>query len=351
MDKSRNISFDLLRIIAAFSVVVLHVCSKYIDLCPVGTMDFNAANFYNSINRFGVPIFVMISGAIFLNPQKQVDTKRLWLHNIFRIFIVYLVWGFLYYLYQCIHDWNFNLWTAGIVRTVKGIVYGSDHLWFLPMIIGLYMLVPILRSWLGKATKQNVEYFLVLFFVFQIAKTTVEILLGSSLVTRITELFKIVELTGYLGYFVLGYYLTNYEVSKKIRYAVYLSVPADIALNYLVSWKFSNIIGYYHPGVYDCFGIFTFAEVIAIFMVIINVVSEKKIPTGLSKFIKNVSSDTFGIYLGHVMILNFAYSEGWFSKALPSALYVLPVSLAVFTAMCLVSAGLRRLPFVGRYLA
>ena len=60
--KSRNISFDLLRIISAFSVVMLHVSAEYIHSNPVGSLDFQLANFMNSISRFGVPIFVMISG-------------------------------------------------------------------------------------------------------------------------------------------------------------------------------------------------------------------------------------------------------------------------------------------------
>lgn len=351
MDKSRNFSFDVLRIVAAFSVVVLHVCSRYIQMSPVGSADFDAANFYNSINRFGVPIFVMISGAIFLNPHRDADMKRLWFHNILRIAIVYAVWGFFYYLFQCIYSWNFNLWTAGIVRTIKGIVYGSDHLWFLPMIIGLYMLVPLLRTWLGKATKQNVEYFIILFFVFQIARNSMELLLVSSLVSRISELCKVTELTGYLGYFVLGYYLTNYEVGKRIRFAIYASIPLDIALNYLVSKRYCTELGYYHPGVYDCFGIFTFAEVIALFMFATTVLNGKKTPVWVSKLAKNISADTFGIYLGHVMLLDFVFSEGWFSYLLPSAIYVLPVSLALFISACLVSALLRRIPWIGRYLA
>lgn len=351
MDRSRNVSLDILRIIAAFSVVVLHVCARYISLNPVNSYDFAAANFYDSINRFGVPVFVMISGALFLSKARDVDTKRLWLHNIIRILAVYLVWGFFYYFFQSAYLWNFNLWNAGIVRTIKGIVYGSDHLWFLPMIAGLYALIPMLRVWTSKASRQNVEYVIILFFFFNILLGSLDLLLDSSLVTRIVGMAQIKELSGYLGYFILGYYLTNFEVYKRIRFAIYASVPVDIVLNFLISEKFSLEKGAYHPGIYDSFGIFTFAEVTALFMAVIYINNGKKIPDKFAGFIKNVSADTFGVYLMHVMILDYVFYEGYFSYLYPSIAFVLPVSLVLFIVSCLISAGLRRIPVIGRYLA
>lgn len=351
MDKSRSLSLDILRIIAAFSVVVLHVCARYISASPVDSFDFAAANLYDSISRFGVPIFVMISGALFLSKQREVDIKRLWLHNILRILVVYLIWGFLYYLFQSVYLWNFNLWNAGLVRTVKGIVYGSDHLWFLPMIAGLYALVPMLRVWVSKASRQNVEYVIILFFFFNILLTTAEILLDSSLVTKIVGMAQIKELSGYLGYFILGYYLTTFEVYTRLRLAIYFSVPVDVVLNFLISQKFSLDKGMYDPGVYDCFGLFTFAEIVALFMAIYYVNRKRKVSDKLSRFIKNVSNDTLGVYLLHVMILDYLYYEGYFNYLNPPIALVLPVSLAVFIVSCLVAAGLRRIPFIGRYLA
>ncbi|MBQ7972421.1 MAG: acyltransferase family protein [Lachnospiraceae bacterium] len=74
--KARNISFDVLRIISALSVVVLHVTTKFIMMNEVGSLDFRIANLINSISRFGVPVFFMISGAIFLDEKKEVTVKK-----------------------------------------------------------------------------------------------------------------------------------------------------------------------------------------------------------------------------------------------------------------------------------
>ena len=352
MDKSRKISFDILRILAAFSVVMLHVSSRYIMGNPVDRADFYFANFYDSINGFGVPIFVMISGAIFLDKEKEIDVKSLWIHNILRILIVFILWNYAYYVYQSIHEWHFDFIHASVERTIKGIVYGSDHLWFLAMLIGLYVLVPVLRTWLVKATKQNIEYFLMMFLIFNVLKTSAVLITESSMVFKLSQTFSFVEFSGFLGYFVLGYYLTNYEPPKRLRQAIYASVPFAAALNYLISMKLSLRDDSYNPGVYDCFGIFTFIEVTALFMAVTILVKRRKkdFRPATQKFLKNLSNDTFGVYLIHLGIIDYLFTEGYFAYFTPAAALQIPLAIAIFISASLVSALLRRIPVIGRYI-
>lgn len=351
MDKSRNTALDILRIIAAFSVVMLHVSSRYIMASAVDSSTFRAANFYDSVSRYGVPIFVMISGAIFLNPDKEIHSKRLWIHNILRLVIVYIIWGYAYYIYHSVYEWKFDFWHQGLTRTVTGIAYATDHLWFLGMLCGLYAITPILRSWLSKAFKQNIEYFLLLFFVFEIVLTSGTILLDSSLLNHMSSMFGIAYVSGYIGYYVLGYYLIEYEVSARVRYLVYASIPVDIILNYLVSWRMSKDTGTYNPGIYDSFGLFTFLESVALFLLVTYLCKGKTIKPFPQKILKLAAMDTFGIYLVHIMIIDFMYSKGVFSVALPSLLWEIPVALGVFVIGMIISALLRRIPYIGRYLA
>jgi len=350
MDRSRNTAFDILRIIAAFSVVMLHASSRYIMMSDVNDATFTAANFYDSINRFGVPVFVMISGALFINPNRENDVKRLWMHNILRLLVVYFLWCYVYYIFQSIYLWKFDFWHQNIMRTVKGIAYATDHLWFLGMLVGLYALSPVINSWIRNASKQNIEYFLFLVVVFQVIRTTITILLNSSLVSRFSEIFTVAELSGYLGYFVFGYYLSNFEVPKKLRYAIYGSIPLAVAINYLVSWKMSINQNGYNPGIYDSFGLFTFLEAIALFMLVVNLCRKRNVKPSASKVLKAFSKDTFGVYLMHVMILDYIYYEGYLSLALPSVLWEIPVAILIFIVSMCISALLRRIPYVGRYL-
>lgn len=347
----RNISFDILRILSAFSVVVLHVSSMYLMEYSVSATDFKIANFINSISRFGVPIFVMISGAIFLSEEKQITMVKLWKHNILRLFILYAVWSFAYYVFQSLYLWKFDFWRHGFVRTVTGCVYASNHFWFIFMIIGLYALVPILRTWLHHSTEKEQRYFIGLFVVFQILRTTLEITLDKSLTSTISELVEITELTGYLGYFVLGYYLTHYKLSSKIKVILYTFVPVGLAANYFISDALSAKYGYYSPGIYDSFGLFTFLHVVALFVFVTDMTAKVSVPAFFMKLIKNVSLDTLGVYMMHIALLDFFMEEQFIWGQLPTLPGIILLSLLLFTACTIVAAILRRIPFVGRYLS
>lgn len=348
---NRNISFDLLRIISAFCVVVLHVCTVYIKEYPVNAVDFRVANFYDSLSRFGIPIFVMISGAIFLSEEKTVTTGKLWVHNILRLFITYWIWSFAYYAFQCTYYWNVSIFHKGIVGVVNGCIYASNHFWFIFMILGLYALVPLLRTWLTRAEKKELNYFVLLFVVFQVLRVTITILADKSLVTEISNKLTITELSDYLGYFVMGHILTKYDVPKKWKRLVYCLIPIGIIANFLISDAMSLKLGYYHAGIYDSFGIFTFLISVAVFVLFKDLKQKIKGDGLFAGACRSISMDTLGVYLLHLGILDFFEAEGLLFQNFSAALGVPVISLLTFAVCCVVSALLRRIPVIGRYLS
>lgn len=76
MKQERLIHIDILRILACFSVLVLHSAAQYWYGLPVTDKNWLIINSYDAIARFGVPVFVMISGALFLDTNRQIDTKN-----------------------------------------------------------------------------------------------------------------------------------------------------------------------------------------------------------------------------------------------------------------------------------
>ena len=171
MNESRRLSFDILRIIAAFSVIMLHVCGNVIYRHPVGSPVFNGANFLDSINRFGVPIFVMISGALFLDKSKKTDIKRLWLHNILRLFIIYVLWAILYFLFLVNENPIEVIKNRSLSEIIDGVLSSDSYLWFFLMIIALYAVSPVFKKWTEAASRSDVEYFLIVFIVFSVIFT------------------------------------------------------------------------------------------------------------------------------------------------------------------------------------
>lgn len=354
MDKkgilTRNLSFDLLRIISALSVVVLHVSAQYIMVSEVGSLFFRLSNFLNSISRFGVPIFVMLSGVLFLSEEKEISIKQIWTKYILRIFILYCVWSFAYYVFQSLYMWKFDFWNHGFARTVLGCVYASDHFWFLFMIMGLYALVPVLRTWVHHATKKELDYFIGLFFIFQILRTTASLLIDKTLVQEILNMVKIIELSYYLGYFILGYRILKFGLCKKCKTFIYALVPVCVIANFMISDWISIKSGTYSAGIYDSFGVFTFFIVVAIFVFFTDTFALVSLHAKIASMVTNLSKNTLGIYVMHVGILTFLVHEGILTKIPHPVTGTVIISLFLFVVTSVVASLLRRIPFVGHYL-
>ena len=104
----RIVYADLLRIIATFAVIVLHVsASKWSDT-PVKDFNWQIYNLYDSLVRWAVPIFVMLSGMFFLNPEKFISTSNIIKKYIFRILLAIIVWGLFYQAYEIIGKFIFK---------------------------------------------------------------------------------------------------------------------------------------------------------------------------------------------------------------------------------------------------
>ena len=104
----RIVYADLLRIIATFAVIVLHVsASKWYDT-PVKDFNWQIYNLYDSLVRWSVPIFVMLSGMFFLNPEKFIPTSNIIKKYIFRILLAIIVWGLFYQAYEIIGKFIFR---------------------------------------------------------------------------------------------------------------------------------------------------------------------------------------------------------------------------------------------------
>ncbi len=87
--------FDALRMISAMAVVLIHVSCKGWVKIPIGAPGWWGSNFWDGATRWAVPIFVMISGALMLDPAKKFSIKKIYSKNILRMIVV-LRYGLFY---------------------------------------------------------------------------------------------------------------------------------------------------------------------------------------------------------------------------------------------------------------
>ncbi|MBR6477886.1 MAG: acyltransferase family protein [Lachnospiraceae bacterium] len=344
-DGTYDMSFDLLRIFCSFVIVLLHASAHVWYYLDVNGKEWLFANACNAFTRFGVPVFVMISGALFLSSKRAMNLKGFWLRNILRIFIIYVLWCV---IYGSVHYFSSSEAFA-LKPFLKSILAGNYHLWFLPMLLGIYALVPLLRKCVMVSTKNDHRYFLLLFFVFQIVLTTLRLLSDTPEISSFLSGFTVEVACGYVGYFVLGHYLYSVKTYTKLdKVLLYATFPVFYALNVLLSTVLSRKAGEPMQEIIDSFGIFTFFMAIAVFVFFTQTFHGLSQEGKAATVIKTISKSTLGIYLIHLLIMESPWILPMFQKLSPYASIPI-VTVLTFVISLILATILRKIPFLGRY--
>lgn len=218
----RQIHYDMLRIVSVFFMMMLHVAAGFWSRVPIESDEWRWFNIYDSLARFCVPVFVMISGVFLLNSDKDIKLEVLYKKYILRIVVAFLIWSTLYAsLFLVVNFIEGNGLNLKLFLT--RIVTGNYHLWYLFMIVGVYLIIPFIKK--IAANKHLMEYYLVLWFVFSIVMQTIQNIPMFSIIKAITHDMHLFFVLGYSGYFIMGYYLNTYKLKQNIEIIVYISVP------------------------------------------------------------------------------------------------------------------------------
>lgn len=304
---SRIVYLDLIRIIACVLVVMVHISAQQIADLPVDSVQFVITNSLNSLAFTGVALFVMISGALVLNPQKQIGLKNLLLHKTMHFFMLYYIWKAFYQIVTLLDNgesFTFqNIKNDIILALIQK--NGYYHLWFLPMIAILYMAVPVVKK--SVAEKNVCTYFLCVFFVTALLVPTMlnfefkfKYLVVDFFAANDFYLFG-----GYLGYFILGHYLHSWggKLTKRTRILLYSMGFASFLLAGLLGAVHAQSSGHPTYIMNTPFAATTFFIATAVF-VYVQAMDEKT--THFQKAEKALAfgaDKTFGIYLLHPLVI------------------------------------------------
>ena len=336
--------FDLLRIVASFAVVVLHVAANGWSAADVHSPAWNAMNLYDSIVRWGVPVFFMISGALFLKADKPIS--KMYSKYILRLVIAYLIWSLLYALIK------FKPGNS-IFSLLKNVYVGKYHMWFIPTLIGLYMITPLLRPIVAKPG--GAAYFLVLSFIFgillpQIASTA-ELFsesLGKHLATGVNK-FRMSFVLGYSFYFVLGYYLDNIVLGKKLRTCLFILGPLGFIFTIAATFAVSRMKGEANELFYNYLTVNVMLETVFVFIMFKSAFERRELGAKASSAASNLSKWSFGVYLLHPLIIIVLRKVGFYTDSFSHFVSIPVMSIIVYTVSMLISAILNKMPIVNKY--
>lgn len=332
---------DAMRVFAAFSVVMLHAAaSSWNKPGP----DFIAAALFDTAVRYSVPVFVMLSGAFLLDPEREMPLKKLYQRHVLQTAFVLLVWSV---GYAGFHQVLLPLCRGAEIswKTFLGnALLGHYHLWYLYMIVGLYLAVPVLR--LIARERKALWYYLGFWALFGVLAKTAAMLLGfAPLNTLLNSKAHLYFFTDFAGYFLLGYALRTAELKPKWEKALCWMAPVGYlgtaAATFLASWRSGAHVTKYM----DNFCLFVFLEAVGIFTVFQRAKAAGRLleHPGFAKAVSFLSELTLGVYLIHPFLLNLATKyirEG-------SAFLLVPVHfLATLLASILFTFCVKKIPLL-----
>ncbi|MCR4604657.1 MAG: acyltransferase [Eubacterium sp.] len=343
--------FDYLRVVAILAVVVLHVSGQNFRHTDIHSGDWFAMNIWESMCRWGVPIFAMISGALFLSSDYTIG--RLLRKNVLRVVVAFFSWSTIYLFLT-----NETLDTTSVLTQLTT---GYFHMWFLYMIAGMYLLVPILRHMVQN--QKVTRYFLLLCFLFAYALPELVELIGvysemfGTLGRNMLGMLNLKYVMGFTGYFVLGYVLHQTEIDRKTTRRIYIGGAIAFLLTLV-----GTIVISFHDGTantlfYENFTVNTLLESAAIFLFFKNrIVSDTTASasgedSSSNRIIRFLSGCSFGIYLVHpawIYVLDHYF--GITTSSMTAWISVPLLTIVCFLLSLTITAILRVIPVIKRYL-
>lgn len=351
MSKSRIVYLDLLRILATFAIVIVHVCAQDWTSPPLDSTKWYIYNIGDSVCRWGVPIFLMISGALFLAPEKKLDIKKLYSKNIIRLVTAFLFWSIVYAVNNAL--FNQLTWEQVITKVING----NGHMWFIITILSIYIAVPVLRC--ITRNEQVMRYFLLVSFLSVIvAKTllfTFSPLISNQWLSLLLSSFQtnyqvsgIGSLLGYIFYFVLGYYINSREQTKAERTIAYIGTLIGFLATMVLTQYASGKLGYKYISFYGDHTINVLLQSVGVFVLIKNI--KWNFGSKLENGLRILSKWSFGIYLVHELCIGKLAAIGIHVWAFHPIISVPFVSVSVFVVSAIVSAILNQIPVIRKYI-
>ncbi len=320
---------DSLRLFAILGVIHVHSTYKF-DLSSC-YQDWLCSCVRDCAPRWIIPDFVMLSGVFMLNPKKVITLKENFTLRIPRFLIAYVSWWLIYCLYKV----GIGVVTNNLKISID-ILLPEVHLWFLPLIIGLYLMLPFFRI-INQDSKLT-RYYLIVWLAF----TSVEFFLpfvGFSIET-IRPLYGIYLFSGYMF---LGYQLFHIELSKKQKVLIYVGGVVGCVVSIIGTFALSDFPGPNHPLFTQNIGPCLVMMSMAVFLFFKDFFEEER--SWMVKLNEYVRKDLFGIYLVHILWLDI-FSRIIFRLELSWIISSIPLSVLSFVFSLYSVKIIRLIPYL-----
>lgn len=315
---------DVVRFVAMFTVVCCH-CTDPFNFYPgiapnIGEIKLWGA-IYGALLRPCVPLFVMITGALLLPVRGEISV--FYKKRIPRVLWPFLIWSVIYNLFP---------WITGVLGINPEVIldffpYSGEevmrqslsvsldyiaqipfnfsivdvHMWYIYLLIGLYLYLPVFSAWVEKASDKAKLWFLGAWAVTLLLpyynQFVAQYLWGTCSWNAFGMLYYF---AGFNGYLLLGHYLRNLDWSLGKILAIGLPM---FVIGYAVTFfgfRYITALPEFSDEMLELF--FTYCSLNVVMMTIPVFMLCKKVnfrSEGIRKALANLTLCGFGIYMIH----------------------------------------------------
>ncbi|WP_270657914.1 acyltransferase [Eubacterium callanderi] len=338
--EERVVYADALRVFSIFFVIMVHIIFMIWSDISIWYRPIKIILFYGGIARPCVPLFVMVSGMFFLDPQKSYSKEHLKKH-IIRITKIFVFWSAFYVIFSFAKRGNFDI----TIKTLYSFLNGYYHLWFLFMLIGLYLITPILRIIVKHGDEKLIKYFLLLSFIVALLVPTITIIPQFSPLRKYISKFYLYIPAGFTFYYLIGYHLKSRPQKRtRLIYCLGLVGAVITILGTYYCSKFTGTLKEFYYG---------YLTVNVAFMAIAIFVFFKNHANYFDKFKKiicRLSKLTLGVYLIHPCIIEILEKCGLTALRYPAIISIPLNTLLVFIISMLLSYFISKIPFIRQFI-
>ena len=386
--ENRVVWVDWMRVAACFMVLLVHATEPFY-LGGEGSQILTEADafwsaFFDSIVRACVPLFVVASS--YLQFPLHYSTGEFFRRRAVRVLVPFLLWSVVYAFVWGEPVENFK-------NLIFNFNYAAGHLWFVYMIVGVYLLMPLLSPWAERVSKRELQVYLAIWLFTTLIPlirdwvsggfANMEVVYGVSGLPRqaLTPLWgeaswntygTFYYLSGFIGYLLLGLYLRRFVGELSWKKTLIISLPCYVGGFAIVFGGFLRRVFEMANGVFPLEGLVEKAvwwettwcndTIGVVLMTIAWILLFKKIKASgvfYDRVLLPLSKASYGLYLLHLLILVpiCGAMREWLGVGVAGVLGVWTTPLQIvasavvgFVASACVAILLQKIPKIGKYI-
>lgn len=323
-EESRIVWIDLVKLIAIVMMIAVH-CTDNVTPAERFEPWYNLwGSLYGSFMRPAIPLFVMVTGALLLPVQHSMEV--FYRKRVTRVLIPFIIWSVLYNLFPWITGLlrfpatvinDFFVWAeanqsfSSAWHNILLIPFNFSMLtipmWYVYLLIGLYLYMPVFSAWIKQASLKEQKTFLFLWFISLFIPYLREYLTKDLFGTCSWNEFGLLYyFAGFNGYLLLGHYIVNNQIDLSWKRLAVMGIPSFV-IGYLITFLgFKSITAVPGSSVELVELFYTYCSPNVLMMTLPIFLTIKKVQinsTIVKKLVVSISTCTFGIWMSHYLFL------------------------------------------------